>query len=506
MTSFKDLATFFKNQKVGVIIAADAETRIARKQNGKIVSDIPAGGVAIALDPIALASHATYIARGKTAEEKEIVGENGREKIENAKGNYYLKRLFFSDEDFNFYYNGFSNQTLWPLCHVAFERPQFHTNWYEGFKRVNEAFAKAIQKEIDKHKTKMFIWINDYQLCLVPKFLGKKENTIISLFWHIPWPTWEAFRILPHKEDVLESLLTCDFLSFHRGYHVRNFLDTARREFAVRVDEETNRVYFKRNTTTVGNLPMGIDTDVVKALVDKEGRDAFLDYVSPTLFADNPQKSQLTALFKKNKIILGVDRLDYTKGLLLRLNGLERFFEKYPNYIGKVVHLGIIAPSREGITAYRDYRREIDKLSAQINDKYRRGDWQPIHIVYKVFHRGDIINFYKHADVGLVTPQDDGMNLVSKEFVLASSFAANPGMLVLSQFAGSAIDLTAALLVNPYNLDQVALSIKKALEMDREEKVERVKRMAKVLEEKNVYEWAREFVANAIASVSDKRV
>lgn len=505
MTSFRDLASFFKSQDFRVIIAADAETRISKRQDGKIVSKIPAGGVAIALDPIARASHATYIGRGKTEEEREIARGNGKIKIENANGAYTLKRLFFSEQDFDSYYNGFANQTLWPLCHVAFERPQFRSSWYEGFKKVNETFANAIREEIEKSRGKTLVWINDYHLCLVPKYLGKQENTIVSMFWHIPWPTWEVFRILPYKGEIVESLLTCNFLAFHRGYHVRNFLETAQREFAVRVDEETNKVYFNRNTTTVRNLPMGIDTDIVKSLLEKEGREGFLTRILTDVLGKTSKKADIISLFKQNKIILGIDRLDYTKGLLLRLNALDRFLEKYPKYIGKVVYLGIIAPSREGISAYQGLKREIAELAAMLNRKYQRRDWQPVYISYGVFPRRDIINFYKHASVCLVTPRDDGMNLVSKEFVLTSSFANNPGMLVLSQFAGSSIDLTAALIINPYDIEQVALSIKKALEMDRKEKIERVKRMVKVLEEKNIYQWAREFVEQAINAANEKR-
>ncbi|MBI4089215.1 MAG: trehalose-6-phosphate synthase, partial [Candidatus Levybacteria bacterium] len=205
MFSYLDLRDFFKKQRIRVIMVADGETRIVEKKGNSIIEKIPAGGVSVALDPIAKASSAVYIARGRTEEERKLVGP--RADIKDVDGNYILKRLFLNKDEINKYYYGFANQTLWPLCHVAFQSPAFHKNWYEGFKKVNQKFAQSIKEEI---KGKTFIWLNDYQLSLVPRYLDKPKNTIIAMFWHIPWPTWEIFRILPCKKDILESLLNCD--------------------------------------------------------------------------------------------------------------------------------------------------------------------------------------------------------------------------------------------------------------------------------------------------------
>ena len=491
MTTFQDLKIFFAKQDFKLIIAADAETRIS-------TSEIPAGGVAVSFDPIAQAAGATFIARAKTEEERTMP----KVTIGERRGSYTLRRLFFTKHELDTYYYGFANQTLWPICHVAFERPEFRRDWFEGFKKVNQKFAQAIKEEI---KGKTVIWLNDYQLSLVPRYLGKPKDTIIAMFWHIPWPTWEIFRILPFKREILESLLTCDFLAFHRGYHVRNFLETASRELEVRIDEETNRVYFDNTTITVQNLPMGIDTNNVKSLIDKEPDTPSLSRLVGWLIPSHGRKTGIASFFGKHKVILGVDRLDYTKGLLLRLEGIARFLEKYPKYKEKVVYIGIIAPSRETIPAYANLRREIDTVAERVNTVYARGDWRPINLYYKVFPRGEIINFYRQANLCLVTPRDDGMNLVSKEFVLAASMAANPGMLVLSRFAGSAIDLTAALIVNPYDFEEVADSIKAGLEMRKDEKIRRIRQMVETLEERNVYAWAKEFVENAVNAVREKR-
>jgi len=209
-------------------------------------------------------------------------------------------------------------------------------------------------------------------------------------------------------------------------------------------------------------------------------------------------KNSFEEFFKKYKVIIGIDRLDYTKGLTLRLGAIEKFLKKYPQYVGKVVYVGIIAPSRETIPAYKAVRREIRKQAFEINLKYARKEWAPIHLIYQVFTRKDVMNFYKKAQLCLVTPLDDGMNLVSKEFVIAASNVENPGMLVLSQFAGSAIDLTSALIINPYNVEEVAIAIKDGLEMKRAEKLRRMKSMAEALEDKNIYAWTEDFVRAAI--------
>ncbi len=498
MFSFSDLKNFINNQEYKLILVSDGEPYASELKKGKIVHHVPAGGVAVTLDPVARATNALYIARAKKDEEKLVLDKNDKMIVGNTEGDYTLKRLFFSQQDTADYYYGFSNQTLWPLCHVAFQEPQFHNEWYEGYKKVNQEFASAVKAEITG---KTFVWVHDYQLALVPSLLVKPKDTLIGMFWHIPWPTWEVFRILPCKKDILVSLLTCDFLAFHRGYQVRNFLDTVERELEARIDQETQKVYFNKHVTTVRNLPLGLDIDVVKSLVHKEEEETPLARtIRDRLGIEGAKEHPLDWYFKKYKVIFAVDRLDYTKGIPQRLQALDKFFEKNPQDIGKVIYLGIIAPSRELIPSYKKVKKEVKELASAINAKYQTREWKPIHQIYNLFTREDVLNFYRKADLCIVTPLDDGMNLVSKEFVVASSLSSDPGMLVLSQFAGSAIDLTSALIVNPYDIDKVAEAIKTGLEMSRDEKVKRIKQMAEMLEENNVYEWGYNFLRNAILS------
>lgn len=507
MSSFQDLKYFFSQQPYKFIIAADAETVIHKQKNDKIVEEIPSGGVAIALEPIARAARATYIARGKTNEDKDVLGRDQKIVIHRGDDSYTLKRIFLNQQDMDDYYYGFSNQTLWPMCHVAFESPEFHQIWFDGYKKVNQQFAKAIKEEIHG---KTFLWIHDYQLCLVPKYVGKQKDTIMAMFWHIPWPTWEVFRILPFKTEILESLLLCDFIGFHRGYQVRNFLETVKRELEVRVDDETSTVYYKNHKTVVKNLPLGIDADVIASLVDNKEKDTFIEKVVKNIFGFgtslDKKPNTIEDFFEKYKIILGVDRLDYTKGLVLRMYALERFFETNPQYIGKVVYVGLLAPSREKIPSYEALRKQIKSVANDINLKYvQKNGWMPIYLIHSVFPRKDLIHFYQKADLCLVTPRDDGMNLVSKEYVIASALSDEPGMIVLSRFAGSAIDLTQAVIVNPYDKDEVARGIKKGLEMSQKEKTQRMKAMAEVLDDRNVYEWAKDFVKNSLSASKENK-
>lgn len=501
----EDLKKFIASQNLNFVIVSDAEPRINEKQNGRSVFKPQAGGVAIALDPVALASKGVFIGRGKTKEDRTAVNSRNEIKIKDKNGAYTLKRVFLTEEEMEGYYYGFSNQTIWPLSHVAFETPEFNKTWYEAYKKVNRKFADAIKTEI---KGDTFIWINDYQLALVPKLIDRPEKTIVAMFWHIPWPTWEVFRIMPQKKDILISLLSCDFLAFHRGYHVKNFLETVERELQARIDEETGIIYYKNHVTTVKNLPLGIDTDVVKRLVHVKKDGGFFANLFKNKKVEN-SKENFDGLFGKDvKIILGVDRVDYTKGLKLRMVALDKFFTENSKYIGKVTYLGILSNSRQQIPAYRQLREDLNLIEDEINAKYAKYNlnWKPVHLIYETFPREKIINFYKKASCCLVTPRDDGMNLVSKEFVVASSFLKDPGMLVLSQFAGSAIDLKQSLIVNPYDIDEVAGAIKTALEMDKKDKMKRIKDMAEVLEEKNIYEWAMQFIKGAQSAIKEKQI
>lgn len=511
MTSIGDLREHFQHLGYKIVIAADGETRSHHRENGRVVEQTPAGGVGVAFDVICQAAGATYIARAKSAEDRDVVGPDNTVPVEGRHGSYTLKRIFLSDEQEDRYYTGFANQTLWPLCHVAFQQPIFNREWWEGYVEVNRMFAENIQAEIEE---KTFVWINDYHLALVPAFLQPRDDTIISLFWHIPWPTWELFRILPYKREILRSFLSCDFVGFHRRYHARNFLNAVDRELAARINFETNTVYREDESVRVNSVPMGIDVDVIRQALTPDGHgQSMLGAIRSTFgFATSSngstseEEDTLKDLSTRYRIMLGVDRLDYTKGIRERLKGLDRFFAQNPEYREKVVYIGIMSPTRGSVPAYQALHEEVEAMADDINAKYRTNEWEPLHMLYEGYGREEVMDLYRKSDLCLVTPVDDGMNLVSKEFVVAASCSDDPGVLVLSQFAGSAIDLAAALLVNPYDTDAVAAAIKQGLEMDGDERRERIRLMASLLEERNVYEWGLTFVRSAVTAAREQQL
>lgn len=503
MISYFDLKDYFLEKKYKLILASDAEPFVHKKQNNALITQVPAGGVSVALEPVARASNDVFIARGRTDEDKAMANNKGYLEVKNAIDTYTLRRLFFTPEQTENYYMGYANQTLWPACHIAFEQPAFNPNWWQGYVEVNRVFAKAIEEET---KSDSFIWINDYQLSLVPNMLKQNSKHILAFFWHIPWPTWEIFRIIPEKKHILESLLACDLLAFHRKYQATNFINTVRNELEVRIDQEKNAILYKNHTTTIRSLPMGIDNDVITSLAEPENTD-FLTSIVKSLLGVKETKGPLDNLFSTTKVILGVDRLDYTKGLPHRLRALWRFFEKYPKYRGKVTYVGFAASSRDQIPSYKLLRKEVDGLAHTINQIFGTKDWQPIHLSRGIFSRRELVEIYKHAAVALITPLDDGMNLVSKEYILSASLSKTPGMLVLSQFAGSAKDLSQALQINPYDTEALADTIALALEMPIKERNERVQTMAQTLHERNVYEWALQFVKEAeLAAKENKKI
>jgi trehalose 6-phosphate synthase/phosphatase len=336
----------------------------------------------------------------------------------------------------------------------------------------------------------------------------------VGMFWHIPWPTWEVFRILPQKREILTSMLACDFLAFHRRYQARNFLNAVERELGARIDLETSTVHFEGRSTRVTNLPMGIDVDVIRARLSPPESESTLVQILSAFGLGNgsgnaaippDEDEELAELAERYNMVLGVDRLDYTKGIPERLEGIDRFFEQHPEYRGKVVYVGMMSPTRDAVPAYQDLRAQVEARAKEINGRWSSDGWRPLHMRYNGAARENVMDLYHRARICLVTPLDDGMNLVSKEFVVAASLADNPGMLVLSQWAGSAIDLTAALLVNPYDPDSISAAIKMGLEMPADERRRRIDAMVELLEERNVYEWAMAFIRQAVNAVREQQ-
>ncbi|QQG44232.1 MAG: trehalose-6-phosphate synthase [Candidatus Roizmanbacteria bacterium] len=470
-----------KNKRL--IVGIQREPYMHVKTDDGIKVEKTAGGAHTLLDGILKQVNGVMVALASGDADKLVVDEKGRIKIPPKEKNYTLKRIFLSKKDYDGFYYGFANQTLWPLCHVVFIKPVFSHEWWNAYVKVNQEFTNAILDEVGAEEA--LVWINDYHLALVPQMLKEKNPKIrIGTFWHIPWPTYEVFRICPWRKQIIEGLLGSDFIGFHRGYHVENFIECSRRELEVIVDSEPRSVTYKNHHTKLENIPAGIDYHEIKARLEN-------------------QKPPTEKLIKKDFgfdyefLAIGVDRIDYTKGLIERLNIIDRFLEKYPKFKEKFVYLSIAAPSRTRIPAYKDLNKQIEEKIEEINAKYSIGGWKPIHFINKIFLREKIFSYYQLADLCMVTSLDDGMNLVAKEYVICAP--AEKGALLLSKFTGAAKDLRSAFLINPYDIDGTVDALLQALTMKKEERAKRMNEMKAVVKENNIYDWAMKFIEKTVS-------
>ncbi|HLC94165.1 MAG TPA: trehalose-6-phosphate synthase [Patescibacteria group bacterium] len=485
MSTRIDLGQFVKRHlkdRVFVVVS-NREPYVHTKTPEGVKLAKPAGGAHTLLDAIAQSSHGVYVAHAGGDADHKMVDAHSRLRVPPGNPTYTLKRVFLSKKEVEKYYYGFSNQALWPLCHAVFVKPVFDPSWWEYYKQVNEKFAQAILEEIGSEKA--FIWVNDYHFSLLPELLQKSGRDIkIGTFWHIPWPTYEIFRVNPWSKSILTGLLGSDFLSFHRGYHAQNFFQCIQREIEAQNDEEHSVITYREHRTKVAPLPAGIDYYEILA-----AKDTYKLPARQLLKRDFGVEAEYLAI--------GVDRLDYTKGLIERFTMIDRFLEKYPDFVGKFVYFGILAPSRTHIAAYRHYAKAVTDVAEKVNWKYMKNSWRPIHLANKLISRDKVLSYYRAADCCLVTSLDDGMNLVAKEYVL--SCESDRGMLVLSRFAGASKDLRHSILINPYNIEEGADAIYKSLTMKKEEKKERNSKIRAELKVKNIYQWAIDFIAETVS-------
>lgn len=485
MTNANTLVSFIKKQlgKRQLAVALQREPYIHIKTSHGIELKKGAGGVHILLDGILKKVGGTMVAVASGDADKLVVDAKNRIKVPPNHEKYTLKRVFLNEKETEGFYYGFANQTLWPLCHAVFVRPIFNPEWWHEYVRVNKKFADALIEELGDRES--LVWVNDYHLALLPRLLKKRSKNIkIGTFWHIPWPTYEIARINPWRREIMDGLLGSDFIGFHRSYHVENFIDSARRDFGVIVDSEPTTITYKDRTTRLMNLPAGIDYHEILEKLDKNER-----HTKDLIKKDFG--------FDYKYLAIGVDRIDYTKGIVVRLQAIDKLLEKHPELQGHFVYLSLGAPSRISIPAYNDYNRRIKEAVHQINAKYSKGDWQPIRFVNKIIPREKIFAYYQLADACLVTSLDDGMNLVAKEFIICND--PERGMLILSKFTGAAKDLPDAMLINPYDIESVADALYDSLKMESSEKKRRNMAMKEVVRENNIYKWGIEFIKNTLS-------
>lgn len=442
----------------------------------------PPSGVVTAIDPIMYACGGTWIAHGSGEADRDFVNSKNKLGVPPQDIRYILKRVWLSEEEEAGYYSGFANEGLWPLCHVTHTRPVFKEIDWQMYKKVNLKFADSVLDELPAQPS--FVFIQDYHFTLLPAMIKEsRPDTTIALFWHIPWPNPEVFAICPFQKEILDGMLAADLIGFHLQYHCNNFLETVNRLLECRVDTEKFSVVRAQKETRVKAFPISVN--------------GYMSGNVPKIELDKMESIRREFKLEDKIIAVGVDRIDYTKGIEERILAIDRFLEKYPQYKNKFVYIQLASPSRSHIKRYQELVAEIDRLVKEKNLKYVEGDWKPIIYLNRQFSQEEIRPFYKVADICIVSSLHDGMNLVAKEFVASRSDVS--GSLVLSRFTGASRELTDAVLVNPYAIEEFADAIKFALEMPPEEKRKHMENMRKVIAENNVYRWAGNIVTELAA-------
>jgi trehalose 6-phosphate synthase len=465
------------------VVVSNREPYIHTFAGRKIVTQVPASGLTTALDPVMQVCGGTWVASGRGDADREVVDKDSKVSVPPDEPRYFLKRVWLSKEEENGYYYGFSNEALWPLCHIAYTRPEFAESDWNTYKKVNEIFAQSVLDEVGDKKA--FVFIQDYHLTLLPRLIKEKNpNIITAQFWHIPWPNREVFRVCPWQEEILHGLLGNNLLGFHIRYHCNNFLDTVDRAIEAKVDWERYEVTRGGKRTAVRPFPISVDFEEISNEAQKEE------------VATEIQRLKNTLRIEAEMVGVGLDRIDYTKGIPDRFLAVARFLEKYPEYQGQVVFIQAGVPSRIQLGAYKKLNEEIDSLVEEINCKYGKGRWKPIIYLREHLSPVTLMALRRLANFFVVSSLHDGMNLVAKEFV-ASRFDED-GVLILSPFTGAARELTDALLVNPYATDHFADAIKIALEMPQKERRKRMVKMREVVRENNIYKWAADIISELV--------
>jgi trehalose 6-phosphate synthase len=443
--------------------------------DGRATVQFPASGMVTAIEPVMRACSGTWIAHGSGSADRRFVDRRDHVGVPPDDPRYELRRVWLSQAEEDGYYYGFSNEGLWPLCHMAYVRPAFRASDWEAYLAVNRRFADATVEE--SGSSTPVILIQDFHFALLPRLLRERgSQATIALFWHIPWPNAETFGVCPWKHAILTHMLAADILGFHTREHCQNFLATLDRYVECQIDREHMTVTHQGHVCRVKPYPISI-----------EWPPSHLDPGCP------PAEARQRVLERHRigpgvRIGVGVERWDFTKGIIERFLALETLFERHPQWIGRLTFLQVAAPSRSQLPAYRALQQQtLDEL-ARINARFARQDWHPIVLIGEHQDASAVFELYRAADFCLVNSLHDGMNLVAKEFVAARD--DEDGVLVLSSFTGASRELVEALIVNPFDVAETAGAILAALEMPREERRKRMQLMRRTVSEANVYRWA----------------
>jgi alpha,alpha-trehalose-phosphate synthase [UDP-forming] len=459
-----------------LFVVSNREPYMHVRRGKSVELTVPASGLVTAIEPVLRACDGTWVAHGSGDADLDTVDAHDRLLVPPDDPRYTLRRVWLTKEEEEGYYYGFANEGLWPLCHIAHTRPLFRANDWKHYQEVNRKFADALLEEME-NVSRPIVLVQDYHFALLPRMIKEsRPDARVAIFWHIPWPNPEAFRICPWQRELVDGLLGADLIGFHIQAHCTNFLQTVDRIVESRISWEHFSVQRLEHLTSVRPFPISVEfTDVTAD--------------PPPQSAYEERAALLKGLGVEAALMgVGVDRMDYTKGILERFLAVERFLEKYPRYQGVFTFVQIGAPTRTHIKRYHDLQAEMEAEADRINWRFQADQWKPIVLLNRQHSHKEIEPYYRAADLCLVTSLHDGMNLVAKEFVATRQ--DERGVLILSCFTGAARELRDALQINPYDIDQTAEAIRAALEMQPEEKQIRMQRMRKLVREHNVYRWA----------------
>lgn len=459
---------------VRLVMVANREPFIHIFEGGDIHCMRPASGVTTALDPVMRACGGVWVGHGSGDADRAASDEQGRIAVPPEDPSYTLRRIWLGREDEEGYYYGFANTALWPLCHAAYTRPRFEGEHWQAYQRVNRKFTDAVLEEVEGESAVVFV--QDYHFALLPRMLRQaRPDLVIVQFWHIPWPNPEVFRVCPWKEEILDGLLGNDLLAFHTQHHCNNFLESVDRHLESRVCFERFAVTRRGQTTSVRPQPISVDPDEIAGL-------------EPADLEQEERRLRAQLRVGDLPLIVGVDRVDYIKGIPERLRAVDRLLSTHPHWRRNFCFVQVGAPSRTHIGEYRALNEEVAGLVEEINWRHGDESWDPIVFLHEHHGPDKLYVLYRMAAACAVTSLHDGMNLVSKEFV--ASRVDERGVLILSEFTGAARELTDALIVNPYSIDQVAEAYQTALTMPAEEQQRRMRRMRRQVADNNIYRWA----------------
>ena len=465
-----------------LMVVSNREPYAHERTDEGIEIERPTGGLTLAIDPVLQALGGTWIAWGHGSADREAVDEHDRVRVPPENTAYTLRRLWLTDEDMENYYLGYSNQALWPLCHNVLEHVRFRDRHWKFYRAVNRKFARAIVEELDGRET--LVWLQDYHLAVTARHVRRQRNDLVlSQFWHIPWPAWETLRVCPHKVELLEGLLGNDLLGFHLDAFVTNFLQACVRELDAFVDWSKRSIVYQGHLTAVRAFPISIDVHYFDSLAR-----------SP-ITQERMQRIRKKYNLKGQKVGIGVDRLDYSKGILERLDAIKLLFDRHPELIGKFTFLQVAVPSRSEIPAYQRLGEKIDQKIEELNAQLGRDDWRPIIYINNPVPQDQLAALYRLADVVVVSSVQDGMNLVVKEFIACQG--PDPGAVCLSEFAGAAEEISHSIPVNPFYTEGFADDLFKAIHLSLEERRERMARMKSTLRQHTIFTWMADFLAAA---------